>query len=143
MYAIRSYARITSYNVCYTKLLRNGQYMRMKTDAELLELVWPFLANSGILGSCAPGEANSPEARAAAGLRFADHTLLEPTAEQRAILLKAMPLARERLHFLTDAPQVIGFLFTEPAVPPLEEILPRITSYNVCYTKLLRSTSRG
>lgn len=103
----------------------NGQYMRMKTDAELLELVWPFLANSGLLGSCAPGEANSPEARAAAGLRFADQTLLEPTAEQRATLLKAMPLAKERLHFLTDAPQVIGFLFTEPAVPPLEEILPK------------------
>jgi len=103
----------------------NGQYMRLKTDEELFDLTWPFIANSGILGSCAAGEANSPEARAAAGLLFADQTLLKPTAEQREKLMKVMPLIKERLHFLTDAPAMVGFLFGEPAVPPLEEIVPK------------------
>jgi glutamyl-tRNA synthetase len=103
----------------------NGQYMRLKTDEALFDLVWPFIANSGILGSCGEGEANSPEARTAAGLRFADETLLKPTAEQREKLMKVMPLIKERLHFLTDAPAMVGFLFGEPAVPPAEEIVPK------------------
>ncbi len=103
----------------------NGQYMRLKSDGELFSLVWPFIANSGILGACGAGEANSPEARAAAGLRFADQTLLEPTAAQRETLMGAMPLIRERLHFLTDAPLMVNFIFNEPAVPPVEEIVPK------------------
>ncbi|HNY16494.1 MAG TPA: glutamate--tRNA ligase [Treponemataceae bacterium] len=103
----------------------NGQYMRLKTDEELFELVWPFIANSGVLGSCGEGEPNSEAARAKAGLRFADETLLKPTAEQRDKLMKVMPLIKERLHFLTDAPAMVGFLFGEPAVPPVEEIVPK------------------
>ncbi len=103
----------------------NGQYMRLKTDAELFDLTWPFIANSGILGSCGAGEANSPENRAAAGLRFADETLLKPTDAQRATLMGAMPLVRERLHFLTDAPLMVNFIFNEPAVPPVEDIVPK------------------
>ena len=103
----------------------NGQYMRLKTDAELFELTWPFIANSGILGGTGPGEANSEEARKAAGLIFADQTLLAPTDEQREKLMKVMPLVKERLHFLTDAPAMVGFLFGEPAVPPVEEIIPK------------------
>jgi glutamyl-tRNA synthetase len=39
--------------------------------------------------------------------------------------MKVMPLIKERLHFLTDAPAMVGFLFGEPAVPPLEEIVPK------------------
>jgi glutamyl-tRNA synthetase len=103
----------------------NGQYMRLKSDEELFDLTWPFIANSGILGSCAAGEANSEDARKAAGLLFANQTLLAPTAEQKATLLKVMPLVKERLHFLTDAPAMVGFLFGEPAVPPVEEIIPK------------------
>lgn len=103
----------------------NGQYMRLKSDEDLFALIWPFIANSGILGFCAAGEANSEEARKAAGFRFADQTLLQPTAGQKALILKAMPLIKERLHFLTDAPAVLAFLLGEPAVPPLEEIIPK------------------
>lgn len=103
----------------------NGQYMRLKSDTELFDLTWPFIANAGLFGSCGAGEANSPEARAAAGLRFADQTLLKPTDAQRDLLLGAMPLVRERLHFLTDAPLMLAFLISEPAVPPIEEIVPK------------------
>lgn len=97
----------------------NGQYMRLKTDEELFELTWPFIANSGIFGE------QDQKAREAAGLRFADQTLLKPTDEQKAMLMKVMPLIKERLHFLTEAPQMVRFLFEEPAVPPAEEIIPK------------------
>lgn len=103
----------------------NGQYMRLKTDEELFDLVWPFIANSGLFGSCGAGEANGPEAREKAGLLFADETLLEPTDAQKDILMKAMPIVKERLHFLTDAPEMVRFLFAEPAVPPQEDIIPK------------------
>lgn len=103
----------------------NGQYMRIKTDEELFNLTWPFIANSGSLGFCGVGEKNSEEQRKAAGLLFADQTLLEPTVEQKDKLMKVMPLIKERLHFLTDAPAMLGFLFGEPAVPPIEEIIPK------------------
>ena len=103
----------------------NGQYMRLKTDEELFELTWPFIANSGVLGSCGAGEANSEEARAKAGLLFKNETLLKPTAEQKEKLMSVMPLIKERLHFLTDAPAMVSFLFGEPAVPPVEEIIPK------------------
>jgi glutamyl-tRNA synthetase len=36
-----------------------------------------------------------------------------------------MPLIKERLHFLTDAPAMVGFLFGEPAVPAIEDIIPK------------------
>lgn len=103
----------------------NGQYMRLKTDEELFELAWPFIANSGILGGCGAGEANGEEARKAAGLIFADQTLLKPTAGQKEKLMQVMPLVKERLHFLTDAPAMVGFLFAEPAVPAAEDIIPK------------------
>jgi glutamyl-tRNA synthetase len=119
----------------------NGQYMRLKTDEELFDLVWPFIANSGTLGSCGEGESNSPEARAAAGLRFADETLLKPTTEQRDKLMKVMPLIKERLHFLTDAPAMVGFLFGEPAVPPVEEIVPK--KLDAAKTREVLETAKG
>jgi len=103
----------------------NGQYMRLKTDDELFDLTWPFIANSGLFGGCGEGEQNSLEARKSAGLLFADQTLLVPTAAQKDTLMKVMPLIRERLHFLTDAPAMVAFLFGEPVIPPAEEIVPK------------------
>lgn len=97
----------------------NGQYIRLKTDRELFELTWPFIANSGLFGEQDPAE------RKARGLLFADQTLLEPTEVQKATLMAVMPLIRERLHFLTEAPEMVKFLFVEPAVPSKEEIVPK------------------
>ena len=39
--------------------------------------------------------------------------------------MAVMPLIRERLHFLTEAPEMVKFLFVEPAVPSKEEIVPK------------------
>ena len=73
----------------------NGQYIRMKGDAELAALVAPFLE--------------------AAGLAPVDG----------AFLAAAMPLVRERLKFLADAPAMMRYLFEEPALPAAEEFIPK------------------
>lgn len=96
----------------------NGQYIRLKTDSELFDLVWPFLANAGLFG-------DTSEKNAAAGLLFADETAAQPTDEQRALLMRTMPLIKERLKFLTDAPAMVGFFFAEPKPLPQEQIIPK------------------
>jgi glutamyl-tRNA synthetase len=78
----------------------NGQYIRMKSDEELAALVLPFLVDSALV---APS----------------------PDASVTKLILDAMPLVRERLHFLTDAPGIMRYLFAEPPVPALEEFVPK------------------
>jgi glutamyl-tRNA synthetase len=78
----------------------NGQYIRMKGDDELLALVLPFLVEAGLVS---PGAAE-PELAMARG---------------------AMPLAKERLRFLSDAPAVMRYLFVEPEPLAAEEYLPK------------------
>ena len=73
----------------------NGQYIRMKSDVQLAEMVRPFLAEAGLT---IPGD---------------------------AYLVAAMPLVKERLKFLTDAPAMLRYLFEEPALPPAEEFIPK------------------
>ena len=78
----------------------NGQYIRLKTDEELLELVLPYLS---------------------------DASLVEPTPdnEHRRLALGAMPLVRERLKFLSDAPAIMAYLFKEPPFAAKEEFVPK------------------
>jgi len=77
----------------------NGQYIRQKPDAELAALVMPWLEEAGVARK---GDAAS-----------------------EAAVLAAMPLAKERLHYLRDAPAVMGFLFAESPVPAPEEFFPK------------------
>ena len=78
----------------------NGQYIRLKKDEELLELVLPYLSDAG---------------------------LVEPTPdnEHRRLALGAMPLVRERLKFLSDAPAIMAYLFKEPPFAAKEEFVPK------------------
>jgi glutamyl-tRNA synthetase len=78
----------------------NGQYIRMKSDEELASLVLPFLARAGLVAS-------------------------EPSEAERAFVLGAMSLVKERLKFLSDAPEMMRYLFEEPALPPAEEFIPK------------------
>jgi len=73
----------------------NGQYIRAKPDAELAALVRPFLEEAGL---------RSPDA---------------------AFLVAAMPLVKERLKFLTDAPAMMRYLFEEPPLAAKEEFIPK------------------
>ena len=81
----------------------NGQYIRMKSDEELAALCLPSAIEAGLFG--------------AAGN--------EPTAQQRTIFTAAMPLIRERLTFLHEAAEKLAYLFTEPPLPPVEELIPK------------------
>ena len=78
----------------------NGQYIRKKSDAELTELLMPYLEKAGIV-----------------------HTPMTP--EEADILKKAIPLAKERLKYLSDIPEVIGFLFKAPESYNIEELIPK------------------
>ena len=73
----------------------NGQYIRAKPDAELASLVRPFLEDAGI---AIPGG---------------------------DFLVKAMPLVKERLKFLTEAPAMMRYLFEEPPLAAAEEFIPK------------------
>ncbi len=73
----------------------NGQYIRMKDDSSLAALVRPFLE--------------------AAGLKVPSEDFLRA----------AMPLVRERLHFLTDAPAMMRYLLEEPPLAAKEDFIPK------------------
>jgi glutamyl-tRNA synthetase len=78
----------------------NGQYIRMKDDAVLCDLVLPFLAQEGLVAA-------------------------SPSDAERELVLSAMSLVKERLKFLSDAPAMMRYLFREPDVPPAEEFIPK------------------
>jgi glutamyl-tRNA synthetase len=88
----------------------NGQYIRMKSDAELAELALPWAVEAGLFGERAGGGAGEgPE--------------LAP--EQKKLFTAAMPLIRERLSLLSEVPEKIRYLFAEPPVPPAAEFFPK------------------
>jgi len=81
----------------------NGQYIRMMGDEELASLCLPFAIDTGLFG----------------GVKT------EPSARQREIFTAAMPLVKERLVFLSEVPEKIAYLFSEPKVPAAEEFIPK------------------
>jgi glutamyl-tRNA synthetase len=79
----------------------NGQYIRMKSDEELASLCLPFAIGAGLFGGG------------------------EPTQKQHETFTAAMPLVKERLVFLNEAPEKIAYLFREPEIPAAEEFIPK------------------
>ena len=129
----------------------NGQYMRLKTDEELYNAVLPFITGTGdaalpvnvseqfpapkvgpAVSGVALGEDGEPvlasdEVLASGAFGFAPVKSVGglSSAEVKAKLLELMPLIKERVHYLTDAAEMVRFLFTEPVVPPVEQIIPK------------------
>ncbi|MDR2517069.1 MAG: glutamate--tRNA ligase [Spirochaetaceae bacterium] len=81
----------------------NGQYIRMKSDEELAARCLPWAVSAGLFGGIGA----------------------EPGAAQRCLFTAAMPLIRERLTFLHEAPEKISYLFREPELPAPEEFFPK------------------
>lgn len=81
----------------------NGQYIRLKDDAELAGLTLPYAIAGDLFG---PGNA-------------------EPSKAQLASFIAAMPLVKERLSFLHEIPGKLAYLFTEPSVAAVEEFIPK------------------
>jgi len=77
----------------------NGQYIRQKTDSELASLVKPFLVEAGL------------------------RKLEDPKAD--ALDASAMPLVRERLKTLSDAPAMLSYLYGRPPMPEAGEFVPK------------------
>ena len=75
----------------------NGAYIRKKSDGELAELLMPYLVEAGLPGA-------SP-----------------------AAVTAAVPLVRERLKLLAEAPAALAFLFRRPAPAdlPLADMIPK------------------
>ena len=110
----------------------NGQYMRDMSDGELYRAVLPFLTGTG--DASLPVNATEQFPAPKIGPEVSGVSLDnngEPIAagltstETKDKLMKLMPLIKERLHFLCDAAEMVRFLFTEPAVPPVEQIIPK------------------
>jgi glutamyl-tRNA synthetase len=78
----------------------NGVYMREKSDAELEELVLPYLS--------ADGQVSDP-----------------PTEEELSILRGAMPLIKERMKMLSDAPDLVRFLYREVHDYDITQAIPK------------------
>jgi len=77
----------------------NGQYIRQKQDAELAQLVRPFLIDAGLRKES------------------------DPDAD--ALELKAMVLVKERLKLLSEAPAMMAYLYRKPQLPEAKEFLPK------------------
>ncbi|MDR2658774.1 MAG: glutamate--tRNA ligase [Spirochaetaceae bacterium] len=81
----------------------NARYIKMKTDEELAALALPYAEQAGLFGHCGT----------------------EPSVEQRALFTQAMPLIKERVTFLSEIPEKLGYLFAEPPVPEAPEFIPK------------------
>jgi glutamyl-tRNA synthetase len=81
----------------------NGMYIRERSDESLKNALLPFLRQAGILDS-------------------------EIGPETDRLLLGAIPIIKERLKFLTDAADLVRFLFKDVPPYPAEELLPKKTT---------------
>lgn len=114
----------------------NGQYIRAMSDDELYEATLPFITKTGdaALDINASDEFPAPHVGPEySGIAMGengepvcvDANMNMTSADVKAALMQLMPLIKERLKFLTDAAEMVHFLFTEPAVPPKADIIPK------------------
>jgi len=75
----------------------NAAHMRLLSMAEMGERVTPYLQQAGLLAA-------------------------PPTAEQQALLDAAMPLVHERMNKLTEAVDMLGFLFVDEVAYDADDV---------------------
>ncbi|MCL2521079.1 MAG: glutamate--tRNA ligase [Spirochaetaceae bacterium] len=78
----------------------NGQYMRKLSDDELKTLLKPFLVAAGLITN-------------------------QPDSQTEKLLDKIMPLIKERLTLLSEAPALVKFFFARPASYNIEEAIAK------------------
>jgi glutamyl-tRNA synthetase len=108
--AVFDYARLDYYN---------GYWIRQLPDAEIARLIEPELLGSGLIGGGTPARGATPAVAGAA---------TQTSPAERALVAAAVPIARERLHKLSDASGVLGFLFTEPPLDDAAIYIPKKTT---------------
>ncbi len=78
----------------------NGAYIRMKTDEELKDLILPYLIENGLVED-------------------------PPTAEQSRVLSGCVPLVKERLRVLSEAPELVRFIYRGAGEYGPEDLVPK------------------
>lgn len=114
----------------------NGAYIRLLSDEELYKWTLPFITGTG--DAALEINPENPQPRPKVGPEYSgialsengepfcvDSSMSMTSQEVKASLMKLMPLIKERLKYLTDAAEMVRFLFTEPSVPPKTEIIPK------------------
>lgn len=81
----------------------NGHYIRETGEPSLYRMILPLVVRAGLVSD-------------------------PPTPDQEAVLSGAVPLVRERLRFLSDAPEQVRFLFEEPGDYDVQEMIPKKAS---------------
>lgn len=114
----------------------NGAYIRLLSDEELYKWTLPFITGTG--DAALEINPENPQPKPKVGPEYSgialsengepfcvDSSMSMTSQEVKASLMKLMPLIKERLKYLTDAAEMVRFLFTEPSVPPKTEIIPK------------------
>ena len=114
----------------------NGQYIRALSDEELYRWTLPFITGTGDAALEINPENPQPKPRVGpdySGIALdnngepvcVDERMGMSSADVKAALMRLMPLIKERLHLLTDAAEMVHFLFAEPDVPAKEALIPK------------------
>lgn len=114
----------------------NGAYIRLLSDEELYKWTLPFITGTG--DAALEINPENPQPKPKVGPEYSgialsengepfcvDSSMKMTSQDVKASLMKLMPLIKERLKYLTDAAEMVRFLFTEPSVPPKAEIIPK------------------
>ncbi len=114
----------------------NGNYIRQLSAEELYKWTLPFITGTG--DATLEINPENPQPKPNVGPEFSgvalgedgrpycvDKSMNMSTEDVERTLLGLMPLIQERLKFLTEAAEMVHFMFTEPAVLPVEQIVPK------------------
>lgn len=114
----------------------NGNYIRQLSAEELYKWTLPFITGTG--DATLEINPENPQPKPNVGPEFSgvalgddgrpycvDKSMNMTTEDVEKTLLGLMPLIQERLKFLTEAAEMVRFMFTEPPVPPAEQIIPK------------------
>ena len=114
----------------------NGAYIRLLSDEELYKWTLPFITGTG--DAALEINPENPQPKPKVGPEYSgialsengepycvDSSMKMTSQDVKASLMKLMPLIKERLKYLTDAAEMVRFLFAEPSVPPKAEIIPK------------------
>jgi glutamyl-tRNA synthetase len=116
----------------------NGNYIRQLSTEELYKWTLPFITGTGDAAIEVNIDPESQQPLPNVGPKFSgvamgddgrpycvDKSMNMTTEDVEKTLMGLMPLIQERLKFLCEAAEMVHFMFTEPAVPPADQIIPK------------------
>ncbi len=121
----------------YKKLeFYNANYIRQLSTEELYKWTLPFITGTG--DATLEINPENPQPKPNVGPQFSgvalgedgepycvDKSMNMTSEDVKETLMGLMPLIQERLKFLTEAAEMVRFMFTEPAVPSADQIIPK------------------